>query len=52
MLHVLSNVHTVLLEEQINWAAHLKVTSWVLKKMCIPWNPKVMLHFVTAVCAI
>jgi hypothetical protein len=46
VLHVLSNVHTVLLEEQINWSAHLKVTSWVLKKTCIPWNPKVMLQFV------
>lgn len=40
------HVHTVLSEEQINWAAHLKVTSWVLMKMCIPWNPKVMLQFV------
>jgi len=44
MLHVLSNVHTALLQEQINWAAHVKVTSWVLKR--------VMLQFVTAVCAV
>jgi hypothetical protein len=29
-----------------HWAALLKVTSWVLMKMCIPWNPKVMLQFV------